>query len=277
MSKAGVLKAIRFCARKLKRNPTRRDLRRIARISEDTIYKHFGTLYKALETAGLRPSGSGFRQQESTVLLDWAGVARKLGKIPTVHEYESAGRFSDMPFHSRYGNWVTVPEAFRRFARKQKVEGKWKDVLRMITSRTEKSSKVKVRSPHQRSRKQDIFQDRPVYGPLIHLREMVHEPLNEMGVVFAFGMLAKRLGFSVLRFQQGFPDCEALREVVCGQMQRLRIEFEFESRNFLRHGHNVDGCDMIVCWKHNWKECPLEVVELRKEIAKIAEIASIDN
>jgi hypothetical protein len=30
---------------------------------------------------------------------------------------------------------------------------------------------------------------------------------------------------------------------------------------------------VIVCWVHNWPECPewIEVVELRKEIAKIAE------
>jgi hypothetical protein len=68
----------------------------------------------------------------------------------------------------------------------------------------------------------------------------------------------------VLRFQSAFPDCEALREVVKGQLQRMKLEFEFESRNFLRHGHRIDGCDGIVCWKHNWKECPLEVIELRK-------------
>jgi len=50
----------------------------------------------------------------------------------------------------------------------------------------------------------------------------------------------------------------------------------------------ADGCDGIVCWKHNWKECPLEVIELKKvfhrligtsgnrdigEIAGIADIA----
>jgi hypothetical protein len=52
--------------------------------------------------------------------------------------------------------------------------------------------------------------------------------------------------------------------VVKGQLQRMKLEFEFESRNFLRHGHRIDGCDGIVCWKHNWKECPLEVIELRK-------------
>jgi hypothetical protein len=98
----------------------------------------------------------------------------------------------------------------------------------------------------------------------MNLPEMVHEPLNELGVVFAFGLVARQLGFKVLRFQTAFPDCEALREVVRGQLQRMKLEFEFESRNFLRHGHRVDGCDGIVCWKHNWKECPLEVIELSK-------------
>jgi hypothetical protein len=31
----------------------------------------------------------------------------------------------------------------------------------------------------------------------------------------------------------------------------------------LKHAHDVEKCDMIVCWIHNWPECPLEVVELR--------------
>jgi hypothetical protein len=263
MSRVEILQAIRSCARKLKHNPSRRDLRRL-RISEAALYKHFGGLKGALEKAGLRPSGSGFRQQESAVLLDWARVARKLGKIPTVTEYESRGRFSDMPFHTRYGNWTSVPDAFLRFARKEKIQGKWEDVLGMIGEGARKNSGSKVRCSHQRTRKQDIFQDRPLYGPLMNLPEMVHEPLNELGVVFAFGLVARQLGFSVLRFQSAFPDCEALREVVRGQLQRMKLEFEYESRNFLRHGHRLDGCDAIVCWKHNWKECPLEVIELSK-------------
>jgi hypothetical protein len=276
MSREEILQAIRSCARELKHNPTRRELRLTARVSEEALHKHFGGLRKALECAGLRPSGSGFRQQESTVLLDWAAVARKLGKIPTVTEYESRGRFSDMPFHSRYGSWTKVPDAFVRFARKEKIQSKWKDVMEMIGAQAGKNRKAKVRALHGRSRKQDIFQDRPLYGPLMHLPEMVHEPLNELGVVFAFGLVARQLGFSVLRFQSAFPDCEALREVVKGQLQRMKLEFEFESRNFLRHGHKIDGCDAIVCWKHNWKECPLEVIELSKEIAKIERQNRID-
>jgi len=57
-----------------------------------------------------------------------------------------------------------------------------------------------------------------------------------------------------------------------GQWQDQNVEVEFESKNFLRHGHDPKKCDVIVCWVHNWPECPecIEVVELRKEIAKIA-------
>jgi hypothetical protein len=64
-----------------------------------------------------------------------------------------------------------------------------------------------------------------------------------------------------------FPDCEAIREVAPGRWQRVRVEFEYESRNFLRHLHDPNQCDLIVCWEHNWAECPLEVVELKKAIS----------
>jgi len=275
MSKAEILQAIRSCARKLKHNPTRRELRLTARVSEEALHKHFGGLKGALEKAGLRPSGSGFRQQESTVLLDWARVARKLGKIPTVTEYESRGGFSDMPFHSRYGSWTKVPGAFQQFARKQKIQSKWKDVLGMIGAMPKVSqenrggaqrqligAELELRKPV--TRRGRVLEGLPVYGAPMHLPEMAHEPLNELGVIFAFGVLARRLGFVALRFQPGFPDCESLREVARGVWQRVRIEFEFESRNFLRHRHKPNGCELIVCWKHNWKECPLEVIELRK-------------
>jgi hypothetical protein len=53
-----------------------------------------------------------------------------------------------------------------------------------------------------------------------------------------------------------------------------RIEFEYESRNFREHGHPPDGCDMIICWIHNWPECPanLEVIALKDEIERRAQV-----
>ena len=51
-----------------------------------------------------------------------------------------------------------------------------------------------------------------------------------------------------------------------GKWQHERIEFEYESKNFLLHGHDPKRCDVIVCWRHNWKECPeeIEVIELSR-------------
>ncbi|MGC2697726.1 MAG: hypothetical protein WA738_18205 [Candidatus Angelobacter sp.] len=71
------------------------------------------------------------------------------------------------------------------------------------------------------------------------------------------------------RIQTEYPDCEATRKVDHERCQQVRIEFEYESRNFLVHLHRVEDCDLIVCWKHNWPECPLEVLELKEALRKI--------
>ncbi|HEY2495946.1 MAG TPA: hypothetical protein VGK24_02655 [Candidatus Angelobacter sp.] len=36
-------------------------------------------------------------------------------------------------------------------------------------------------------------------------------------------------------------------------------------------GHDPKKCDVIVCWIHNWPECPewIEVVELSREVERI--------
>jgi len=73
-------------------------------------------------------------------------------------------------------------------------------------------------------------------------------------------MVARELGYMVETLQAGFPDCEAKRQVAGDKWQRIRIEFEFESRNFRDHGHPEDGCDVIVCWRPNWPECPPHIV-----------------
>ncbi|HET6845048.1 MAG TPA: hypothetical protein VFK06_25690 [Candidatus Angelobacter sp.] len=111
-----------------------------------------------------------------------------------------------------------------------------------------------------------VKRDRPIMGQPFDSSPLTNAPVNELGVVFLFGILAAELGFQVESLQSNFPDCEARREVQPGRWQRQRIEFEYESKNFERHGHDPRQCDVIVCWRHNWKECPegLEVVELGK-------------
>jgi hypothetical protein len=113
-----------------------------------------------------------------------------------------------------------------------------------------------------------VMKDRPVMGEPFDRRPMTNAPVNELGVMVLFGMVAAGLGLQVESVQGKFPDCIAKRQVAPGKWQYLRIEFEYESKNFKLHGHDPKGCDMIVCWRHNWKECPaeIEVVELCKLI-----------
>lgn len=111
-----------------------------------------------------------------------------------------------------------------------------------------------------------VLQDRPLLGAPTQFPGLAYEPVNEMGVMMLFAMLSRQLGFVIESVQAGFPDCHVKIEVEPGRWQDLRIEFEYESRNFQEHGHDPQKCDLIVCWRHNWKNCPpnLQVLELSK-------------
>ncbi|HEV7552711.1 MAG TPA: hypothetical protein VGP65_13570 [Candidatus Angelobacter sp.] len=280
MTKEEIVRAIRVCAKKLHRNPSLRELRVMADVPAKAVYKRLGGLSKALQAAGLEGIGPGFSPAEETALRDWATVARKLKKLPSALEYERAGRFSGKPFYRLYGSWSGTADGFCRFVRNKGMERQWGDVLEMIADVAVRGTRARITTAARTNamakpamkeediggkkifRKGGILRDRPVYGRPLPWPELAHEPVNELGVVFVFGMMARRLGFAVHRLQAAFPDCIAMREVAPGVWQRVRIEFEFESRNFKKHKHRRDKCDVIVCWKHNWKECPLDVVEL---------------
>ncbi len=108
-------------------------------------------------------------------------------------------------------------------------------------------------------------------GELINCRSLIHAPTNEQGINFLFGMVAADLGYAVeCLMTRHFPDCNGARRVAKGKWQRVRIEFEYLSRNFAHHGHDPKKCDVIVCWEHNWPGCPLEVLELRTAIRTMA-------
>jgi hypothetical protein len=268
MSKEEILKAIQACARKLGRNPNLRELRTMAGINESALYRKLGNLKKALLAAGLRVSGSGFYSGRSELLLDWARVVRKLGKLPSVVAYEREGNYTSQPIRDRFGSWKGMGEVFRKFAAEERIQKQWKDVLETIEKHEER---LKWVGKGRTRRKCPLKMDRPVYGPPLLMPEMQHEPINEAGVMFAFGVLGRRLGFVVKRWQAEFPDCTAVREMAKGQWQDQNVEVEMYSRNFVAHAHDPKKCDVIVCWEHNWPECPewIEVVELKKVVEEM--------
>jgi hypothetical protein len=105
-----------------------------------------------------------------------------------------------------------------------------------------------------------MVKERSIVGDLINFRGLVYSPINENGVIFLFGKVVEDLNMYIEEIKPGFPDCVGRRFVGKG-WERVYIEFEYQSANFKAHGHEPENCDMIVCWEHDWLECPLEVIE----------------
>lgn len=110
-----------------------------------------------------------------------------------------------------------------------------------------------------------MTKERSVVGDLINFRGMIYSPVNEQGVVYLFSKVAEDLNMYVEEVRTAYPDCIVRRFNGKG-WEKLYIEFEFTSSNFKQHGHDPDECDIVVCWDHDWDDCPLEVLELSEII-----------
>jgi Homing endonuclease associated repeat len=287
-SKEEVIAQIQECAERLGHCPSIPELAAKAKITLGTLRKNFGTYSRALRECGLERQGPGYKVDLMDLFKEWAEMVRDLKLIPTMAEYSLRSQYSPRPLLGRFGSWTHVPRGLLLFAEQEELERQYGDVLDVIKAYY--AGKV---GPGRTSRKpiiitseRPLFTDRPVYGPSMVPTALAHGPMNEAGVVYLFGMMAESQRFVATHIQTEFPDCEAMWEVQPGKWQRVRVEFEYESRNFLKHLHEVKGCDVIVCWIHNWPECPLEVVELRsivnaqlvafREMMKIGAGASTD-
>jgi hypothetical protein len=266
-----ILRAIREVAAGLGRPPSRAEFIRATGIAEYHILRQFQSWNEVVAEGGWQPNTTNLRIEDAALLADWGALVRQHRRIPTRVQYRREGRFSPGVFEGHFGPWSSIPTHFRVFA---EGDPEWSDVLPLlpVTASPEKSRPAEALADARpisvlRHVKLD---DRHVYGNPLDFRGLRHEPVNEQGVVFLFGMVARELGYMVEAVQSGFPDCEAKRQIGRDKWQRVRVEFEFESRNFLEHGHQCSGCDVIVCWRHNWPECPLEVVVLSTVINTLA-------
>ncbi len=244
-------------------------------LKNSDIFRHFAKWSEAIVAAGVDLEPYNRKIPTEELLTDWAEIVRHRRTIPTRKQYRLEGNYSPGVFESRFGPWSSIPVRFREFAQDKP---EWADVLALLPSkgpdglRTTPVADDLAVSPAGVRKRHASLPHRPTYGDPIDFRGLRHAPANENGVVFLFGIVARELGYLVEAIQIGFPDCEAKRQVAQGKWQRVRIEFEFESRNFLDAGHPVAECDVIVCWRHNWSNPPegLEVVELKSIIETLA-------
>ena len=265
-AKQHILNSLAATAKQLGRTPSLKEFLARVEFSTHHLFRYFPKWNEAVRAAGLRPKRSLFAARDAELLQDWGKAVRGAGALLSRRAYLLAGEYHPRTLERRFGGWHGVPAAFRHFA---KGKPEWRDVLTLLTGVARKSV---VTTSHggppaalvQRHTPRALPRSRAVYGDPLDFPTFRHEPVNEQGVVLLFGMLAKQLGFIIETVQTGFPDCQAKRQVAPGRWQRVTIEFEFESRNYRDHGHSHTGCDLIVCWRHNWPDCPqhLEVLEL---------------
>ena len=271
VTKEDVMEAIQGCANELGHPPSFTELAARKGIHQRQIRRHFLTYKRALAACGMMREGTGYKVPEEALFRDWAELVRKLEKVPNITEYEAYSRYSQRPLVTRFGTWRQAQVGLLALAGERGWENEWKDVLDVLREHLRQTGQPArtFRRPGSASSESKILPDRPTYGPPMARVPLAHGPTNEQGVLFLFGAIAEDLGFLVTRIQIAFPDCEAMREVAPGVWQRVDIELEKESRNFLAHQHDPSKCDLLVCWEHNWPECPLEVIELKTEFERL--------
>jgi hypothetical protein len=95
--------------------------------------------------------------------------------------------------------------------------------------------------------------DKSVVGDLINFRGLLRS-CNEDGVVFLFGRVVDDLHMYVEEVKPGFPDCIA-GAIPAKDGRGYRLSSSMSNQFPVTIG-TIRGCDIVVCWEHDWKNCP---------------------
>jgi hypothetical protein len=270
LTREAVIEAARRIAAEVGGMLSKTDFERLSRIGDYHLYRLFpdGGWSEIRELAGIeRHPLDRDPLTDDMLIREFVRVATDLERIPTWAVFDSKAKISADTIRRRFGG---MQGTLKRVM-------DWLDVhdpKSPLRQHMQTKSRHEIPIPPQPSNQMPVASSDwiklpgMVFGQPIDFRGLRHAPINEQGVVFLFGMIAYELGFIVESVQTGYPDCEAKRCVnrKTQKWQRVRIEFEFRSSNF---DHDPAGCDVIVCWEHDWPECPLEVVELRTIIDRL--------
>lgn len=270
MTRETMIEAAKQAASQANGALSRDDFIRLSGISSYYIYNLFpdGGWTEIQELAGIALHPNRHDPiSDDELLAGLHKVACELGTIPTLHKLNASGGYSASTITRRFGGLQGMLKRYRGWL---EVHAPDSPLLQQLHAKSKHETPT---APQAIAAPSGTWQKRPgiEYGAPINFRGLRHAPINEQGVVYLFGMVSFELGLIVEAVQAGYPDCEAKRCVdeKRDRWQRVQIEFEFQSRNFRDHCHDPAGCDLIVCWDHNWPECPLEVIELRTVINRL--------
>jgi hypothetical protein len=241
------------------------EFRAATRIPPQRVYKLFGTWRDFCAAAGLSACHPVRAIPDETIFRGLHDALLASGGAVSLLAVEGRVPFSRKVIRRRFGPWHGALTEFAEWADKNAPDFPYRVQLAKHIARR-RSAKLADAPPP--SGPPWPATGARLSGDPLNDCVLQHEPINEYGVVLAFGTMAKELGYIVDSVAGAFPDCLAKRRVGARRWQPVRIEFEFKSRNFVEHGHDPNGCDVIVCWEHDWPDCPLEVLELKRAMAR---------
>lgn len=257
-------------------------------INPSRIYARFDDWPTMCAEAGLLPGEKPPEISSARLLADLHAAILECGG------FERAGALlrrvpgSPGTYYRRFGDWAGILRALKGWVADHAAEFPYgRELERRLANqerRKPRGGTAPLKSPTKPPWRSVGAR---MSGPPLAFRGMAAAPVNEMGVVLVFGMIAADIGYAVEAIGTAFPDCAAKRLVAgsgAGQgsgkagasgvadarWEPVRVEFEYRSRNFFYHGHDEDGADVIICWQHDWPDCPLEVLALEDVVAALA-------
>lgn len=260
-TKEELLNELRRVSKKLSKTKiTQKEFIRNSKIGWRQYVWTFGSWNNAIKEAGLEVNPSALERKVPTELLfqDIDRVTKKIGKIPTMDEMKVNGNYGAHTYARRFGRWSEMVKRYKNW----------------LNPPTETITKLEVEKEPEQGKKVKTYEWDKIkmteYGEPINFRGLINAPTNELGVIYLFGMVASELGFIIENVRTAFPDCEGKRKIKGkNRWEKVFIEYEFKSSNFREHCHDAKQCDLIVCWEHDWRDCPVEVLSLKEIINKL--------
>jgi hypothetical protein len=273
-SRESLIKAVIRLGKRTKGRICLREFCRAERMSCQPIYRHFprgfGELLAAanLQDRVARPG----RVTKEDLLAELDTIVSELRRMPTRMELARKARYSPPTFARHLGSWKDIAEAYAQW---KALPGRLSTIppTALQSSPARASGRAAITCTHKAVRRGQRPAAPPdgFRGAPLGFRGLLHAPTHESGVIHLFGLLSPELGIAVESIGPTYPDCIAVRADPSGRWRRIAIEFEYKSANFRDHRHNPAKCDLIVCWEHDWPDCPLEVLELKTVLERLTD------
>jgi len=212
--RAELIKAMQEIAKELGTDSVpRNEFRRRTSVSERKIQILFGSYNALVEAAGLQPRQ--FPTGDSPIYSDQELIAEAIrvlrlpnAKLTRVF-FTQHGKPSTSLYERRFGGWINAMRATRDGLDPVADAGLIARIDEYApavdTAKRQTNEKAEKQEPEEgdRSAPPEFAHEfiegttANVYGDFINFRGLQHEPVNEQGVVFLFGMVCREIGYVV--------------------------------------------------------------------------------